>query len=112
MKNFLMKIIRHIEENISEADLSIEELSKEMNMSRGTLYSRVLHLTGEKPVEFVRSIKLKKAAMLLEKSDLKISQIGYEVGFSNPNYFARAFRAKYNVSPSEYILSHVLCVDT
>lgn len=103
-EKFLMKIIRHIEENISEADLSIEELSKEMNMSRGTLYSRVLHLTGEKPVEFVRSIKLKKAAMLLEKSDLKISQIGYEVGFSNPNYFARAFRAKYNVSPSEYIL--------
>ncbi|MBB6003448.1 hybrid sensor histidine kinase/response regulator transcription factor [Arcicella rosea] len=103
-EKFLVKIIRHIEENISEADLSIEELSKEMNMSRGTLYSKILNLTGEKPVEFVRSIKLKKAAMLLEKSDMKISQIGYEVGFSNPNYFARAFRAKYNVSPSEYIL--------
>ena len=72
-------------------------------MSRGTLYNKVLSLTGETPVEFVRSIKLKKAVALLEKSDMKISQIGYAVGFSNPNYFARAFKAKYNISPSEYI---------
>jgi signal transduction histidine kinase/DNA-binding response OmpR family regulator len=103
-EKFLLKISRLVEEHISEADLSIEDLSKEMNMSRGTLYSRVLSLTGEKPVEFVRSIKLKKAVALLEKSDMKISQICYEVGFSNPNYFARAFKAKYNMSPSQYMM--------
>jgi len=94
---------RYVEDHIEDPDLSVDILSKTMFMSRGTLYNKVLSLTGETPVEFVRSIKLKKAVALLEKSDMKISQIGYAVGFSNPNYFARAFKAKYNVSPSEYI---------
>lgn len=102
-EKLLLKITRYVEDHIEDPDLSVELLSKTMFMSRGTLYNKVLSLTGETPVEFVRSIKLKKAAMLLEKSDMKISQIGYVVGFSNPNYFARAFKAKYNVSPSEYI---------
>jgi AraC-like DNA-binding protein len=62
-----------------------------------------LSLTGETPVEYVRSVKLKKSIALLQKNDMKISQIAYAVGFSNPNYFARAFKAKYNVSPTEYI---------
>lgn len=102
-EKFLLKIGRFIEEHITDSELSIEELSQKMYMSRGTLYSRILSLTGETPVEYVRSFKLKKAVELLEKSDMKISQIGYEVGFSNPNYFARAFKAKYGISPTEYI---------
>ena len=101
---YLLKISQYVEDHISSPDLSITELSKKMNTSRGTLYNRILSLTGETPVEYIRSIKLKKAAMLLEKSDMKISHIGYEVGFSNPNYFTRAFKAKYHVSPSQYIL--------
>ncbi len=101
---FLLKISQYVEEQINSPDLSITELSKKMNTSRGTLYNRILSLTGETPVEYIRSIKLKKAAILLEKSDMKISHIGYEVGFSNPNYFTRAFKAKYHVSPSQYIL--------
>jgi transcriptional regulator GlxA family with amidase domain len=63
----------------------------------------MLELTGEKPVEFIRTVRLNKAALLLEKSDMKIAQIGYAVGFSSPNHFARAFKAKFNISPSEYI---------
>lgn len=102
-EKFLLKISEYVEDHISNPSLSIVELSKKMNISRGTLYSRILSLTGETPVEFVRSIKLKKAAILLEKSDMKIAHIGYEVGFSNPNYFTRAFKAKYDVSPSQYI---------
>lgn len=102
-EKFLLKISHYVEDHIEDPDLSVEALSKTMFMSRGTLYNKVLSLTGETPVEFVRSIKLKKAVALLEKSDMKISQIGYAVGFSNPNYFARAFKAKYNISPSEYI---------
>jgi AraC-like DNA-binding protein len=103
-EKYLLKVTQFVEDHISNPDLSVIELSKKMNTSRGTLYSKILSLTGETPVEFVRSVKLKRAAMLLEKTDMKISHIGYEVGFSNPNYFTRAFKAKYNVSPSEYIL--------
>ena len=102
-EKLLLKIARYIESNIDNPDLSVEELSKHVFISRGSLYNKILSLTGEAPVEFIRSIKLNKAAALLENSDMKISQIGYEVGFTSPNYFARAFKAKFNLSPSEYV---------
>jgi YesN/AraC family two-component response regulator len=102
-EKLLLKITRYIESNLDSPDLSVEDLSKHVYMSRGTLYSKIVTLTGETPVEFIRSIKLNKAAALLENSDMKISQIGYEVGFATPNYFARAFKAKFNLSPSEYM---------
>lgn len=73
-----------------------------MGMSRSSLYAKLLELTGQTPVEYIRSIKLDKAAVLLEKSDMNVSQIAYSVGFSTPNYFAKSFKAKFNVLPSEY----------
>jgi AraC-like DNA-binding protein len=54
-------------------------------------------------VEFIRSVKLDKAAVLLRKSQKNVVQIAYSVGFSTPNYFAKAFKAKFNMLPSEYI---------
>ena len=71
-------------------------------MSRGTLYSKVLEMSGQTPIEFIRSIKLEKAAVLLENSDLSISQISYMTGFTAPNYFAKSFKAKFNMLPTEY----------
>ncbi|MBN8877732.1 MAG: response regulator [Sphingobacteriales bacterium] len=102
-ENLLTKVINYIERNIDSPDLTVEDLSKQLYMSRGSLYSKILILTGETPIEFIRTIKLKKAKLLLEKSELKIAEIGYAVGYSSPNYFARAFKAKYNISPSEYL---------
>lgn len=101
-EKLMAKVIQYIEDKIDSPDLSVEELSKHVFISRGTLYTKIVEFTGETPVEFIRSVKLKKAALLLEKSDMKIAQIGYAVGFSSPNYFARAFKAKYDLSPSEY----------
>jgi AraC-like DNA-binding protein len=72
-------------------------------MSRSTLYNKLLELTGTTPVEFIRSVKLSKAAQLLEKSDMTIAEICYTVGFSTPNYFAKSFKAKFNMLPSEYV---------
>lgn len=102
-EKFLLEVTRHIEENMLQTNLSVEEVSKMMNMSRSTFYIRILALTGETPVEYIRSMRLKKAAYLLEKSDLRIADISFEVGFSNTNYFARAFKTKYQMTPSEYI---------
>jgi signal transduction histidine kinase/ligand-binding sensor domain-containing protein/DNA-binding response OmpR family regulator len=101
-EKLMRSITQFIESNIDNPDLSVEELRKHVFMSRGTLYNKIVSLTGETPVEFIRSLKLNKAAMLLEQSDMKISEIGYEVGFATPNYFARAFKAKFNLSPTEY----------
>jgi signal transduction histidine kinase/DNA-binding response OmpR family regulator len=100
----LTQVIKYIEANIDSPDLTVEELSRQVLMSRGSLYNKIVELTGETPVEFIRSIKLKKAAALLEKSDMRISQVGYMVGFSSPNYFAKMFREKFNMSPSEYAI--------
>jgi len=100
----LNKVALYIEENLNNPKLSVEELSKHVGMSRGSLYHKVLELTGLSPVEYIRSVKLDKAIVLMEKSDLNVSQIAYMVGFATPNYFAKSFKAKYNMQPSEYIL--------
>lgn len=102
-EKLLIRITQYIEANIDNPDLSVEELGKHLYMSRGSLYNKIVTLTGETPVEFIRTIKLNKAIALLENTDMKISEIGYEVGFATPNYFARAFKAKFNLSPSEYV---------
>ncbi|MFY7826743.1 MAG: hybrid sensor histidine kinase/response regulator transcription factor [Flectobacillus sp.] len=102
-EKFLLKLSKYVEENLEDPNLTVEELSKVMFVSRGTLYNRILTLTGETPVEYVRSVKLRKAIALLQTNEMKISQVAYAVGFSNPNYFARAFKAKYNISPTEYL---------
>ncbi len=102
---FLNNVILYIEENLTKSQLSVEDLSKHIGMSRASLYRKILILTGETPVEFIRSLKLEKARILLEKSDLNIAQICYTVGFSTPNYFTKSFKAKYNMLPSEYLNS-------
>lgn len=99
----LITITKYIEDNLTDTQLSVENLSKHVGMSRSTLYSKLLELTGTTPVEFIRSVKLNKAAQLLEKSDMTIAEICYTVGFSTPNYFAKSFKAKFNMLPSEYI---------
>ena len=100
---FLNAALLYIEENLHNSQLSVEDLSKHMAMSRVSLYKKTLKVTGKTPVDFIRSVKLEKAAVLLEKSDKTIAEICYMVGFSTPNYFAKSFKAKYNVLPSEYI---------
>jgi len=99
----LLKVTQFIESKLDSSALSVEELSNHFCMSRTSFYRKIVDLTGETPVEFVRSVRLNKAAELLEKSDMKISEVGYAVGFTTPNYFTRAFKAKFDLSPSEYI---------
>jgi signal transduction histidine kinase/ligand-binding sensor domain-containing protein/DNA-binding response OmpR family regulator len=102
-ERLLQAVVRCLEEHMTSPQLSVEFLSRQVGMSRSSLYSKVLELTGETPVEYIRSYKLEKAAVLLENSDLTISEVAYNTGFSTPNYFARAFKAKFNMLPSEYV---------
>jgi len=101
-EKLMKEAVACIEANLDNPDLSVEFLSKQLVMSRTTLYNKMLELTGETPVEYIRSIKLEKASVLLQRQDLTISEIAYKVGFSSPNYFARVFKAKYRMLPSEY----------
>ena len=102
-EKLLNKIVNYLEENLTNSQLSVESLSKEVGMSRSSLYNKLLELTGQTPVEYIRSYRLDKAAALLEKSDMTIAEIAYQVGFSTPNYFAKSFKSKFNMLPSEFI---------
>lgn len=98
----LRDMLSYIDDNLNSTQLSVENLARHVGMSRGTLYTRVLEISGQTPIEFIRSIKLEKAAILLEKSDMNVSQISYTAGFATPNYFTKSFKAKFNMLPSEY----------
>jgi signal transduction histidine kinase/ligand-binding sensor domain-containing protein/DNA-binding response OmpR family regulator len=101
-EQLILRVTQFIEANLDNSNLSVEEVSKHLFMSHASLYRKIVDLTGETPVEFIRSVRLAKAADMLEGSSLKIAEIGYAVGFTSPNYFTRAFKAKYNLAPSEY----------
>jgi AraC-like DNA-binding protein len=77
-------------------------MSRELFLSRVALYKKILSLTGKTPIEFIRSIRLKRAAQLLEKSRFTVAEIAYESGFNNPKYFSRYFKAEFGMLPSVY----------
>jgi signal transduction histidine kinase/DNA-binding response OmpR family regulator len=101
-EQFIRQSIETVEINISNPDFSVEDLSRALHMSRVALYRKLLALTGKSPLDFIKTIRLKRAAQLLEKSQFTISEIAYEVGFNNPKYFARTFRKEFGILPSEY----------
>ena len=71
-------------------------------MSRVHLYKKLLSLTGKSPIEFIRHIRLQRAAQLLKKSQLTVSEIAYQVGFNNPKYFSKYFKDQFKTLPSAY----------
>ena len=101
-QQFLRDMIQAIERNISNADFTVVDLARELGVSRSQLFTRVQTVTQKSPLEVIREIRLQHAAQLLEKSQLSVSEIAYQVGFNNPKYFARYFRELYQVLPSEY----------
>ncbi len=94
--------IKYVEANISRSDLSVEELSHELGMSRVHLYKKLLQITGKTPIEFIRVIRLKRAAQLLRESQQNVSEIAYQLGFNNPKYFSKYFKDEFGVLPSVY----------
>ena len=101
-KKFLDKITQVIQERISDPQLSVEDLGKELGISRSSLYKKVKAKTGYVPNEFVRLIRLKAAAKLLTQQEFNISEIGYMVGFSSHSYFSKCFYNQFKLTPSEF----------
>ena len=94
--------IRYVEANMARSDLSVEELSHELGMSRAHLYKKLLQITGKTPIEFIRIIRLKRAAQLLRESQQNVSEIAYQLGSNNPKYFSKYFKEEFGVLPSVY----------
>ncbi len=101
-EKLLKKALKIVEKNIATPELSVESLSKDLGMSRVNLYKKMTSLTGKSPVEFIRLVRLKKAAELLLTSQMTVSEIAYDVGYSDPRYFSKQFKAEYGVLPSKF----------
>jgi len=105
-EQFMQKALKLVEANIPNPDFSVEEMSHHLGMSRSHLYNKIVALTGKSPAEFIRVMRIKRAAQLLEKSQLYVSTIAYEVGFNSTKYFVKHFKDEYGMSPSEYAKMH------
>jgi signal transduction histidine kinase/ligand-binding sensor domain-containing protein/DNA-binding response OmpR family regulator len=92
----------YVESHLADGEMSVEDLSAALNMSRVHLYKKILSLTGHTPSEFIRIIRLRHAEQLLRMSQLSVSEISYLVGFNNPRYFSKYFKEMYGVMPSAY----------
>ena len=102
-EQFMRKALDLVEKNIAITDYSVETMSRDLGMSRTLLYKKILALTGKPPLEFIRSLRLKRAALLLSKSQMNVSEIAFQVGFNDPKYFSKHFKNEFGVLPSKYI---------
>lgn len=108
-EEWLQQAIEYVEKNIADEHYSVEQLSNDLCMSRMTLYRKIQSSTGQKPTEFIRTIRLRRAAELLREGRLTITEISYATGFSSVSYFSRCFRTMYGVAPTQFITSSPSC---
>lgn len=91
-----------IHKKMHDSDLSVEDLSAELGLSRVQMYRKVKALTGSTPVELIRQARLKRAEQILKSCRGKsVSEVAYTVGFSSPSYFAKCFKDHFGISPTE-----------
>lgn len=94
--------VKFVSDNIDSPRLSVEELSDHLGMSRVKLYKKIKQITGKTPIEFIRIIRLKRAAQLLRESQLNVSEVAYRTGFNSPKAFSKYFKEEFGILPSVY----------
>ncbi|WP_299553814.1 hybrid sensor histidine kinase/response regulator transcription factor [Seonamhaeicola sp.] len=99
---FIEKIMGLIEEHMADSKFTVAKLAKEIGMSHSVLYRKIMALTGQNINEFLKSVKLSRAAQLIHDSNYTINEISDLTGFSNPKYFSTCFKKKYGVTPTRY----------
>lgn len=102
-KDFVERFKGLIEAKMSDSGLNVEDLGKDMGLSRVQLYRKIKSLTSYSPNELLRIARLKKASSLLASSDMTIAEVGYEVGFSSPSYFAKCYKEEFGESPTDFL---------
>ncbi|QIP15522.1 response regulator [Spirosoma aureum] len=99
---FLNHLMTVLDTHLNEADFNVTSLVNEIGMSRPVLFRKVKMLTGLSVIDLLRTTRLKKAELLLRQKKASVSEVAFAVGFSDPKYFSRAFRAQFGVTPTEY----------
>ena len=102
-KDFVEKFKALIDAKMGDSGLNVEDLGKDMGLSRVQLYRKIKSLTNYSPNELLRIARLKKAASLLASSDMTVAEVGYEVGFSSPSYFTKCYKEQFGESPTDLL---------
>ena len=102
-EKFLANVIHLIEEHISDSELNVNALCEWTDINNKQMYRKIKQLTGITPVEYIKSIRMKKAAMLLKQQKFTVAEVMYMVGFSNHSYFSKCFQAEFGVTPKQYV---------
>lgn len=102
-EEFLHSIYNTLKANLDKPDFNVNELCDALNMSRTLVYKKVKMLTGLTPVEYLRSLRMQEAAVLLKSQQYKVFEVVYMVGFSDLKYFRQSFVKEFGYPPSEYI---------
>ncbi len=101
-EKMLVQIRDYIEEHLSDPELGVNHLAYHVGVSRTMMFMKLKELIGYSPQEFIKAVRLKKAAQMLHKTDFTVSEIAYRVGFKYPKYFSTCFQQEYSKTPSEY----------
>jgi AraC-like DNA-binding protein len=101
-QEFISKAKKMVESNLSNSDYTTEQFASDMCMSRMNLYRKLQKITGQKPTEFVRMIRLQAAAKMLKDSSYTVSEISEKVGFTSSTYFSRCFKEAFGMVPTQY----------
>jgi len=103
-EDFLKNTVTCIEQNIADSNFQVDDLCRELGLGRMQLYRKLKGLIGLSANEFIRSIKLKRAAQLIQQQKLTIAEVTYMVGFNDLHYFRQCFKKQFGVNPSEYVV--------
>ena len=99
----LKRMNQIIEDNVANADLNVNFLAEQLNISRSGLFAKIKSLTDVTPNEMIQVVRLKRAARLLLESNYLVSEVGYMVGFSSPSYFSKCFQKQFGMKPGDYV---------
>lgn len=101
-QKFMDKLIRLMEKQIDNGDLMVDDLAKELAVSRSVFFKKLKALTGLAPIEFIREMRIKRAVQLMESGDYSITEISEMVGINDSRYFSKCFKRVYGMTPTEY----------
>ncbi|MCM1107526.1 MAG: response regulator [Clostridium sp.] len=101
-QQLIERAMKFVEQNIGNTDYGVENLSADIGIERTYLYRKLQAILGQSPSEFIRSVRLKRAAHMLENGNMPVQQVSYKVGFNVPRYFSAHFKEMFGVTPSQY----------
>lgn len=99
---FIELVMRHMQENLGNADYSVDDMAEAVNMSRSAFTRKLKALMGQSPLDILRDMRMRRAVILIDAGQLSITQVAYESGFNDPHYFGKCFKAFYQMTPSEW----------